>query len=439
VKEETIDGRLYLVASGTLMTEGVRKANSGPVLYSKEFIKSDVDSWDKIPIVYNHPKKGDDFISANSDGVIESSGIGFLRYPKVKGDGEAWQADHCFDVEKTKKVDQRIILALKTRTPFSTSTGLFLKRDQKSGKKGDKEYTSVAKSYTADHLAVLMDQKGACSIEDGCGVLVANEASLGRIQSAVSDAFYRTNNRGYVRDVYADFFVYTDDNGDLWRQSYSVDADGKVTIGDGKPSAVVWVTEYRMKDGGDFVGNCSCNNPTDKGTTVDKTQIIASLIANGQFGEADRPKLEALDADLLGKMAKPAPAPAVKPPAVIAPVTTNQQPARLTLNEFLAQAPPELQSALNQMVQTENAVKEGFIANILANPKNIIAAETLRTQHVDMLRGMSELATATRQAPVNSYGGMGGQAPVLIGNQQAAPVIKPLVPPAVIVAPRPAN
>ena len=56
------------------------------------------------------------------------------------------------------------------------STGLFTDNDETAGvsPKG-RNYEAVARNHRPDHMAVLPDQVGACSINDGCGVLVNEE------------------------------------------------------------------------------------------------------------------------------------------------------------------------------------------------------------------------------------------------------------------------
>ena len=41
----------------------------------------------------------------------------------------------------------------------------------KSGTYGDKDYERIAVNFRPDHIALLTDEPGACSLEDGCGAL----------------------------------------------------------------------------------------------------------------------------------------------------------------------------------------------------------------------------------------------------------------------------
>jgi hypothetical protein len=58
------------------------------------------------------------------------------------------------------------------------STGLFTDNIPESGVWNGEAYTAVARNYRPDHLAILPDQKGSCSIADGAGLL-RNKAKPG--------------------------------------------------------------------------------------------------------------------------------------------------------------------------------------------------------------------------------------------------------------------
>jgi hypothetical protein len=83
-------------------------------------------------------------------------------------------AEGWFDIEKTKKIDPRVFNALEKGNKLELSTGL--DTDNIPAAIGaawnGRNYTHVARNYRPDHLAILPDQIGACSISDGCGVLV---------------------------------------------------------------------------------------------------------------------------------------------------------------------------------------------------------------------------------------------------------------------------
>jgi hypothetical protein len=165
-------GRTFFVAPMTTIVPGVLPGSKGPLYYPPEEVANSVKAWDGMPIVVYHPTGSNgQHLSARDPNVLSSQGVGFLRNSRFDGKlrHEGW-----FDAERTKQVDVRVYDALKNGRPLELSTGLYTENylaPEYSQYQG-RSYTHVAKNYVPDHLAVLPDQVGACSIADGCGVLV---------------------------------------------------------------------------------------------------------------------------------------------------------------------------------------------------------------------------------------------------------------------------
>lgn len=174
---ETLNGREYLVAPMALITPGVLNGSKGALYYPPEEVSRNVDAWNNTPIVVYHPMENGKGISARDPDVLNSQGIGFVfkaKYNK-KLVAEGW-----FDIEKTKEVDNRILNSLEQGEKIELSTGLFTENEEAedNANYGGKPYTAIARNYRPDHLAILPDQTGACSIKDGCGVLVNKKKSV---------------------------------------------------------------------------------------------------------------------------------------------------------------------------------------------------------------------------------------------------------------------
>lgn len=177
LRREQRDGREYLVSPATLIVPGVLNGSKGPLLYPLDEIRNTADAWNGMPIVVGHPTKDGSPVSARSPEVLDQFGIGDVFRVTVndKLTAETW-----FDVLKTESVDSRIIPALKAGKPLELSTGLFTENEAApAGSVTDNgtAYNATARNYKPDHLAILPDSVGACSVADGCGVLV-NSASL---------------------------------------------------------------------------------------------------------------------------------------------------------------------------------------------------------------------------------------------------------------------
>lgn len=183
VRRAIYNGRDYLVAPLTLIVPGVLPGSKGPLYYPLEEIKANYSEWDWVPIVVNHPYEMGQHVWATLPKlnlkVLEKSGIGFLLKTNTKGGklrSEGW-----FDIEHTQRIEPRIYEALITNTPIELSTGLGTTDETApAGSKcptTGRPYLSIARNYRPDHLAVLPDQVGACSLDDGCGVLVNQDST----------------------------------------------------------------------------------------------------------------------------------------------------------------------------------------------------------------------------------------------------------------------
>lgn len=200
-RRTTLEGREFIVANLSLIVPGVLSGSKGALYYPEEEIKRDPGIWNRIPIVVYHPVRNGMHVSAKFPGVIEEQGIGFLlnaRFINGKLRAEGW-----FDVGLTSNYDQRlekegrptILPRLQRGEPIELSTGLFTQNEDRPGvtPKG-RPYDAIARNYKSDHLAVLPDQTGACSLTDGCGVHVTNsnpeginQYSGGRVGDKVKD------------------------------------------------------------------------------------------------------------------------------------------------------------------------------------------------------------------------------------------------------------
>lgn len=181
VRKETLGGRTYLVAPISMLVPGVVPGSAGSGYYPPEEVGRDPSSWNHVPLVVYHPTQNGVPVSARDPAIIDKFGIGFAyrtrmeapseKYPHGRLAGEGW-----FDEEATKRVDMRVYSALASGKKIEVSTGLFLDSEQApegavhNSPEGPVSYTFVAKNYRPDHLAILPDQTGACSIKAGCGV-----------------------------------------------------------------------------------------------------------------------------------------------------------------------------------------------------------------------------------------------------------------------------
>lgn len=170
------DGVEYLVADATLINTayGILQGSKGPLRYTPEDTKAAVQQWNGVPLTVRHPYDPitNEHLSAATPGVWDRQGIGVVRAASF--DDRKLRAEAWFDVERTKRLDPRILNSLEQGKPVSLSTGLFTTNEPAppDANWNGRSFTHYARQHKPDHLAILPDEKGACDIADGCGVLV---------------------------------------------------------------------------------------------------------------------------------------------------------------------------------------------------------------------------------------------------------------------------
>lgn len=174
-----LQGREYIVAPLTLIVPGVLNGSKGPLYYPPEEIAKDPGVWNGVPIVVDHPSFQGQHVSARDPDVLNRQWVGYVFRSKAKGKltAEGW-----FDVAATTQVDNRILNAVEHGHKMELSTGLFT--DNEPAAEGavtndGQPYSFIARNYRPDHLAILPDSIGACSVAEGCGVNV-NKADLAK-------------------------------------------------------------------------------------------------------------------------------------------------------------------------------------------------------------------------------------------------------------------
>lgn len=166
-------GKSYWVAPVTLLVPGVLNGSRGPILYQPTDVAYSADAWNGLPVTANHPSLNGNFVSARSPEVMEKFTVGHIFNVSFSDRlrGEVWLSE-----EDMLKIDSRILSAIQNNQKVEVSTGLGLEiEDSKpnsvhNSPSGPVPYKGVARNYKPDHLAILIDSIGACSVSDGCGI-----------------------------------------------------------------------------------------------------------------------------------------------------------------------------------------------------------------------------------------------------------------------------
>lgn len=169
IRNATMEGRNYVVVPMVMLTEGVHRGSNGAMLYPAEELSKTPVVWNMKPLVVNHPEANGVGLSATDPEVAESYKVGLImntRFEDGKLKAEAWVEE-----ERADKVDDRIMEAIRNEEMMELSTGVFVDADGDAGEWNGEPYDCIARNYRPDHLAILPDKRGACSIADGAGFI----------------------------------------------------------------------------------------------------------------------------------------------------------------------------------------------------------------------------------------------------------------------------
>lgn len=201
-RREEMDGREFLVFPLSMIVPGVLPGSKGKLLYPEdEVVKNPID-WNGMPVTVGHPKDATgNSISGRTPDVEKKYTIGKVYNANANGNklrGEAWVDVKRAERKLTKTEEGRKVWnRMNAGEAVELSTGLFTNNVPVApGAKDHKgrSYDYVARDYKPDHLAILVGEKGACSVDDGCGVNVIN-AGINQPKSRNSGRF-KSNNAG---------------------------------------------------------------------------------------------------------------------------------------------------------------------------------------------------------------------------------------------------
>lgn len=413
VRNDTLEGKPQIVAPMIMITEGVHNGSDGPIFYPADELAKSIVNSNHRPVVVYHPVENGAGVSACDPIQLSSRKVGITLKSIFDNDSKKLFSEAWIDPERAKTVDNRVSEAIEKQTMMEVSTGYYMDLEKKEGVWNNEKYIGIARNLILDHLALLPDVKGACSIEDGAGFLRTNaemghETTRRLLQSKLNEDYKDDDgfNNAWIEEVYDSFFIY-EYKGEYFKQPYT-NSDGTVDFAE-EPDKVIKVVEWRKANDGSFVGNENDNNNNNlKGTDMDKKKIVDSLIANEKtdWKEEDRVGLMAMNEERLTKMAADAEKKVEEKPPVdnkveekkeekkeVKPPVGNTEPKKPeTMEEYIAKAPEGIREVLNASVASLKQEKDRLIAVITANEKNEFTKEYLGTKGVDELRGLAKLA-----------------------------------------------
>lgn len=423
----TLHGEKYLVGPVVMAKEIVMNG----LFYGDNDLKKSTPHWNQRPVVVGHPKNSNGAnISANSPDTLEKYQAGFLfntsydeKETKLKS--EIWLS---INMLKTQK---RLKEAIDAGKMLEVSTGLFLDKVSEEGEFDGRAYNAVAKNYKPDHLAILLDETGACSVEDGAGfpranadqiqtmenesdVLFADNGTMGYsaqmavLQRSLRKHYKDKDTQGmspcpYIEDTFDNNVVYTlyDSLGYQYlRLNFEMAKDGLSVkfVGDAVP--VVRKVTYE---------DAPSANEKGKQKMTRKEQV-QKLIENKRFDETKRAFLEGLSDEDFAAINKACEVPVVPqtPPSVPENNGTSVKP--ITPSTVTPAANQEQVKDSEEIAYARELLaneKAACVDKILANSKEFTKDE-LMTTPLKTLKRMASLIKPAVNVDEGDFKGRGG-------------------------------
>ncbi|MDU4843726.1 MAG: DUF2213 domain-containing protein [Leclercia adecarboxylata] len=308
ISTTTINGQEHYVIRGAVPIVDDIVMNGG--LYPAEEINNSYQTMERKLMPLGHPMVGGKYVSANDPQAVNDYYAGAWAQNVSKANDKVVMDVYVNkSVADTKPDGKRLIQRLddmitgNNADPIHVSTGLLLNKEQKAGESKGKKHSWVAHNMQFDHIAILLDEPGAGTPEEGVGMFVNADGQEGEVETASlidaanslkdglvnkvkfflihnSDASFdeiyqmlreaiRAPSGGdvyrYVVTVWPDKFIY-EEGSKLFQQKYLID-DSTVTLVGDAVEVVRKPTEYEVKTNGE-------QNPM-------KQKMIAALNAAG--------------------------------------------------------------------------------------------------------------------------------------------------------------
>ena len=181
LREETLNGRAYIVAPVVPILEGVHNGE----FISFEEMTVWPEMWSGRPLPIDHPMdENNEPLTANSPKVMQESVVGFLFNVIAREDIRGISGELWIDTLKAAEVPggEEVLRKLQAGNKLEVSTGYFTIVDNipgewRNAKSGQIEkFSSSQFQIRPDHLALLPFDTGACNWKDGCGSPRINSA-----------------------------------------------------------------------------------------------------------------------------------------------------------------------------------------------------------------------------------------------------------------------
>ena len=419
-----LQGRSHMVVPCTLIVEGVHNGNQGPMFYSTTVISQHALEWNGVPVTLMHTTdhQGSPELCAADPSIYDRFVIG--RVFNARADGARLRAELWIDVNRARELDANLVNRLQRGDPIEVSTGLLpISLTANGGIWQNEEYSAEVLSLRPDHLAILPNDCGACSLLDGCGIrnrkeddnvlrkpskdlkqqmsefLIGNgQGMIEKFQllSSYLDGMDSGESVHFLEEAHEGEMIYrvvshagtATRMEQFFKVSYTINDDNTIELG--TPSPVIRDISYKpVTTNEDVESKQKQKDEEEEDPPVENKQGEKDMsekkdkpVENAGCPCSDKPD-EAVAANATS--ADPTPAPA-------APAVTNKvEKEELTLNEFLAKLPSDTRDFVESGLALHNQKKTQLIEGIVNASGNQFTAEELSGKQMGELEKINNL------------------------------------------------
>ena len=466
---EIFNGKEHLVIPCVAAIEGVLNKAFLPI----SSLEASLPAWEGVSVTMAHPKQYGQEVSANTKFAQEEFVVG--KFFNVSIDGIKFKGEFWICLESLENHERGSIFLQKIEDgeTIEVSTAYWAKISDNAGVYKGKSYNGIQYDLVPNHVAILVDEIGACSVSDGCGAprtnkeinvdeeneevtncaergenllsklkqklgegvldsIESNRLSFGDIQDSIRTQISqdeRADTFIWIIDIWDNEVVFGREfaNGevDLVSRSYSIGASPEYEVTLGDAVEVERVVSYKP-----------VSNSEEETVDMDRDNLIEQLATNDAV-PFDKDQLQKLDDATLNKWKKylefndsatssddDPPAPAATPPAAPAPAAAPPEPAPVTnaLTKDVADALNKLgATGIEQIINSAKHLQEqrqqehnALVSRLVANERCTVPEKSLRSMDLETLQSVARMAVGS------NYSGAGGPA-TMFENSEGPP------------------
>lgn len=364
--EKEGDDEIIIVPSATLPDNVVM--NGG--LYPSEEISRSFQTLDGTPAPAGHPEDDEgNFVSARSEIGINNYHVGAFNSNVRREKGRVF-LDKRINRRVAEKMNRgpellkRLDAMIKGEEvePIHTSTGVFLHSEDlsepRTNERGE-EYSWIARDMLFDHDAILLDERGAATPEQGVGMMVNDGRSL-----TVNRVLVSTTPTSYTTDR-ADGGLNTNEDSVMLKQKL-----------------LSWLKTNNVE-------------VAEGATDAELAEALDGATIKANAGDGDMKKMMSeMMEPMMSKMMKPMISEMMK-----SYKGNSDSGAIATVQTQVSDLSSKVDSLLKANSDAEQAKKDGYISQIKANSE--ISEDELKGLSVNML---SEMASRYNPTPAYNFG-----------------------------------